>query len=124
MLGLMAAAMLRPEAAISSVVPSGADTRDGQPADCAAGAGPVLDDVGLAEQLAELGRDDAREHVLPAARRERDDDPVHARLREGAMKSRDQRQREPRQACNPFVHVCSPLFVLCVRRCAQRASDG
>jgi hypothetical protein len=44
-------------------------------ADHATGAAAVVDHDLLAEALAELGRDHAADHIVAAARRERDDQP-------------------------------------------------
>ena len=71
------------------------------------GAGPILDDEGLAERAGHVLRDDARDHVGRPARRETDQDPHRPRgiaLRGRGARERARRRREDRKR---FLHRSS-----------------
>ena len=88
----------------------GRRARDTADSDGAAGAGDVLDDHGLAQDLPHAFRHDAADHVGRSARRQRHHHRDRARgiaLRvcvRDADKARDQRERQQRS-----FHGCSPV---------------
>ena len=120
-------------------------------ADHAAGAGAVVDDHLLAELVAHLLRDDAADHVVAAAGRERNDQPDRPvgiiRLRRGRGGERDQKsgggqqQRRilgivlsipnristpngvTRALMPPFLTTCSHLFISLTMNAPNSAGD-
>src|SRR5215207_304603 len=76
-------------------------------ADDAAGAGPVVDDNGLAERLLEIRLDQSRDRVVEPARRERDDNadgPVRIGLGWLDTDDRERAQEDHRAPKEPQSH--------------------